>query len=104
MPFMKHFGRSGTDSGYLVISGSPTYLRGMGPLIPGLLSGHPRGAEASANLYSLIETAKANGLEPYRYLRFLFEKLPYAKTEDDYRALLPQNINATDLANITNLL
>jgi transposase len=68
-----------------------------------LFSGHPRGAEASANLYSLIETAKANGLEPYRYLRFLFEKLPYAKTEDDYRALLPQNVKAADLANITNL-
>ncbi len=68
-----------------------------------LFSGHPRGAEASANLYSLIETAKANRLEPYRYLRFLFEKLPYAKTEEDYRALLPQNIKAADLVNITNL-
>lgn len=68
-----------------------------------LFSGHPRGAEASANLYSLIETAKANGLEPYRYLRFLFENLPYAKTEDDYRALLPQSLKTTDLANIRNL-
>ena len=68
-----------------------------------LFSGHPRGAEASANLYSLIETAKANGLEPNRYLRFLFENLPYAETEDDYRTLLPQNVKAADLANITNL-
>jgi len=68
-----------------------------------LFSGHPRGAEASANLYSLIETAKANGLEPYRYLRFLFEKLPYAKTEDDYRALLPQRLKPKDLANFINL-
>jgi transposase len=28
-----------------------------------------RGAQASANLYSVIETAKANGIEPYAYLR-----------------------------------
>jgi hypothetical protein len=30
------------------------------------------GAKASANLYGLIETAKANGLEPYRYLHYVF--------------------------------
>lgn len=41
-----------------------------------LFSGSPRGAHTSATLYSLIETAKANGLEPYRYLRYLFTKLP----------------------------
>jgi len=58
-----------------------------------LFSGSPKGAEASAAAYSLIETAKANGLEPYRYLRCLFEKLPSAKTTDDYKALLPQYIN-----------
>jgi len=58
-----------------------------------LFSGSPKGAEASAALYSLIETAKANGLEPYFYLRCLFEKLPDAQTTDDYRALLPQYID-----------
>jgi transposase len=58
-----------------------------------LFSGSPKGAEASAALYSLIETAKANRLEPYLYLRHLFEKLPSAKTSDDYKALLPQYIN-----------
>jgi hypothetical protein len=56
-----------------------------------LFAGHPRGAGASATIYSLIETAKANGLEPYRYLRYLFERLPMAETEADYRALLPQH-------------
>jgi len=56
-----------------------------------LFAGHPRGAEASALFYSLIETAKANGWEPYQYLIFLFERLPYAKTEEDYRKLLPMN-------------
>ena len=51
------------------------------------------GANASANLYSLIETAKANGVEPYRYLVALFKKLPMAQTADDYEALLPWNID-----------
>lgn len=50
------------------------------------------GANASANLYSLIETAKANNIEPYRYLAALFKKLPLAQTADDYETLLPWNI------------
>ncbi len=54
-----------------------------------LFSGSPRGAAASATLYSLIETAKANGCEPYWYLRELFEKLPHARTQADYLSLLP---------------
>jgi len=55
------------------------------------------GAKASANLYSLIETAKANGLEPYQYLRTVFSRLPHARTAEDYEALLPWRINlATD--------
>jgi len=58
-----------------------------------LFSGNPEGAKASATLYSLIETAKANGLEPYWYLRYLFERLPLASTEEGYRALLPQYID-----------
>ena len=53
-----------------------------------LFSGSPRGAEASAILYSLIETAKANRREPYWYLRELFEKLPHARTRADYLTLL----------------
>jgi len=53
------------------------------------------GANASANLYSLIETAKANRIEPYRYLVALFKKLPLAQTVDDYEALLPWNIELT---------
>ncbi len=57
-----------------------------------LFAGHPNGAHASATLYSLIETAKACGLEPYQYLRFLFSKIPYAQSQEDYSALLPQNL------------
>ena len=48
-----------------------------------------RGAQASANLYSLIETAKANGLEPLAYLTMLFRDLPHAHCVEDYERLLP---------------
>lgn len=58
-----------------------------------LFSGHPNGAQASAAIFSLIETAKANRLKPYEYFRFLFDKLPYAESEDDYKNLLPQFIS-----------
>lgn len=62
-----------------------------------LFSGSPRGAQASATLYSLVETAKANGLEPRAYLIFLFEKLPAAQTPVGIDALLPQNLKPEDL-------
>jgi transposase len=54
-----------------------------------LFSGSPRGATASATLFSVIETAKANGQEPYWYLRKLFDELPSAKTDDDILRLAP---------------
>jgi transposase len=54
-----------------------------------LFSGSPRGAAASAALFSIIETAKANGLEPYWYLRKLFEELPTARTAADIERLTP---------------
>ncbi len=63
-----------------------------------LFSGAPRGAHASAALYSLIETAKANGLEPYAYLRHLFERLPCTTTEAERKALLPQSLDPRVLA------
>jgi transposase len=58
-----------------------------------LFSGSPRGASASAAIYSIIETAKSNGHEPYWYLRYLFEKLPAAKNDDELRGLLPYSID-----------
>ena len=63
-----------------------------------LFSGSPRGAHASATLYTLIETAKANKLEPWAYLNYLFEKLPAAKSEQALLALLPQNLKMEDLS------
>jgi transposase len=62
------------------------------------------GAQASANLYSLIQTARANNIEPYRYLRTLFTALPHAKTVDDYEVLLPWNIQLIDCALINSSL
>lgn len=57
-----------------------------------LFSGSPRGAAASAAIYSLIETARANSLNPYDYLLHVFEKLPCASTSEDIQALLPKNL------------
>jgi hypothetical protein len=56
-----------------------------------------RGAEASANLYSVIETAKRSGLEPFAYLRHVFTELPKATTVDELEALLPRRIDAARL-------
>jgi transposase len=57
-----------------------------------LFSSSQSGAHASANLYSLIETAKANELEPYAYLKQLFTMLPQANSLEDIDALLPWNV------------
>lgn len=57
-----------------------------------------RGARASANLYSLIETAKACGLEPYHYLRHVFTELPKATTCDALDALLPHQLTPAHIA------
>ena len=57
-----------------------------------LFSDTPAGAEASARLYSLIETAKASGVEPYAYLRRVFTDLPKATTLAEIEALLPWNV------------
>ena len=50
----------------------------------------PKGAEASAIAYSIVETALANGLVPYMYLQYLFETLPNI-SEEHYHMCLPWN-------------
>jgi len=50
------------------------------------------GANASANLYSLLQTCAVNGIDGYRYLRALLTALPEARTADDYAALLPWRV------------
>jgi transposase len=57
-----------------------------------MLSGSPAGAEASAAWYSLIESAKLNGIEPYLYLCYILSRLPASDNPAEYRFLLPWSI------------
>jgi transposase len=58
-----------------------------------LFSNTPSGAHTSAGLYSLIETAKANGHEPYKYLCHIFDMIPKAKMVEEKLALLPYRLD-----------
>ncbi len=66
-----------------------------------LFSDTPAGANASAIIYSLVETAKANSVEPYTWLRHVLEHLPAAQTADEMDKLLPWNFHAATLTKIT---
>ena len=57
-----------------------------------LFNNTPLGAHASAGMFSLVETAKANNLDPFHFMYRLFEKLPEADTEEKLEELLPWNI------------
>jgi IS66 C-terminal element len=56
------------------------------------------GAKASASLYRLVHTSRANELEPYAYLRRLFAGLPAARNVSDFEALLPFNFVSAETA------
>lgn len=62
-----------------------------------LFSDTPAGANASAIIYSMVETAKANGLEPYAWLRRVMRDLPCAQSLEEVEALLPWNLHRADL-------
>ena len=66
-----------------------------------LFSDTPAGAHASAVIYSLVQTAKANGLEPYAWLRRVIRELPAAKTVEEVEALPPWNLRIPDLSGQT---
>ena len=57
-----------------------------------LFAGSPSGAKAGAILYSLIETCKANQIEPYQYFCAMLHCIRHCKTDNDYQKLLPQFI------------
>ncbi|WP_122598094.1 IS66 family transposase [Pseudomonas viridiflava] len=82
------------EEGYLPLDNN-TAERAIRPFVIGrknwLFSDTPKGATASAQLYSLVETAKANGQESYAWLRHALERLPTATSVEDYEALLPWN-------------
>ncbi len=88
-----------TEDGRLSIDNNPAE-NAIRPFVVGrknyLFSASVRGATASANIYGLIETAKANSLEPYWYLRRVFTELPKAVTVEQIEALLPWRIDLQD--------
>ena len=57
-----------------------------------LFNKSPDGAWSSCGMFTLIETAKQNDVEPSRYLRELFERAPFAVSVEDWEKLLPWNI------------
>ena len=59
-----------------------------------LFSDTVAGAKASANLFSLVETCKANGIEPHAYLLELFTRLPQLRSVADFEAMLPWNFHS----------
>ncbi len=54
-----------------------------------LFAGSPAGASASATVYSIVETAKANHLNPYKYLEYLFKTLPAIPFQENSALLDP---------------
>ena len=73
------------DDGRLELSNNRAE-RSIKPFVMGrknwLFSNTPRGADASAAFFSIIETAKENGLNVYEYLKYLFERLPNISTSE----------------------
>ncbi len=67
-----------------------------------LFSDTPQGAHASAMCYSLIETAKANQLEPYGYIKYLLDHIAAADTLEKLEALLPWNVPLEKFAKKVN--
>jgi transposase len=62
-----------------------------------LFSDTEHGVRASANLYSLINTAMLNGHNPYAYLNHIFKELPKAETINEFEDLLPWNVEPSRL-------
>lgn len=67
-----------------------------------LFSDTVAGANASAVIYSVLETAKSNGVEPYTWLRRVLRDLPAAKTVDQVEALLPWNVKDLHTPDLTS--
>lgn len=82
------------EEGYLQIDNNAAE-RAIRPFVIGrkncLFSNMPKGATDSAQLYSVVETAKANGQEPYAWLRHALERVPLATSILNYETLLPWN-------------
>lgn len=63
-----------------------------------LFADSPQGAKASATCYSLLETAKANGLEPSAYITYVLERIGEADSLEKLEALLPWNVTLAPIS------
>jgi len=98
---------SNWDAGHMSVVSSmlqekPVHL--VPPILPGkvwLFAQSEAGTRATATWYSLFETARANGLEPYWYLRKVFEEMPiYLRDQKPVDDLLPWNVDSKELAQL----
>jgi transposase len=62
-----------------------------------LFADTPSGATASGRLFSVLETARANGHNPHEYMTVLLAELPNATTVEEMEALLPWNITPAEI-------
>jgi transposase len=58
-----------------------------------LFANSVKGAKANSVLYSMVETAKVNNIEPWHYFNHVFKELPNASTVAEIEALLPWNVD-----------
>lgn len=63
-----------------------------------LFADSPEGMRANAVMYSLVQTAKANGIDPFVYLRYVIDKMPTLKSSKEVECLLPWNMPPADAA------
>jgi transposase len=77
--------------------------RSLRPFVQGkkqwLFSNTPNGAESSSILYSIVETAKANNLNPFQYIKYLLEMLPNITTSN-LESLLPWSETLPDICRV----
>ena len=90
------------DDGRLEISNN-RMERAMKPFAVGrknwLFANSTAGAHAAANIFSLIETCKANGVSPYDWLRYTLTQLPACQSDEEYQALMPFNFDSKSKSN-----
>ncbi len=67
-----------------------------------MFSDTAEGAAATATIFSIVETAKANDLEPFWYMYALLEKLPELKSKEDFIPYLPQKIDREIIETLRN--
>jgi transposase len=83
------------DNGYAAIDNNKAE-RAIRPFVIGrknwLFANSVNGAKASSTLYSIVETAKANNIEPWHYLNHVFKELPNTNSVEEIENLLPWNV------------